>query len=93
MQFELSLKNAKPVSLYNVLRRVLEDLMPLVEEKNVDIGVISASDAEVLALEIDLIISVKSLLENAIRNTPKNGQIDISHITDGQKIVMKVVVN
>lgn len=93
MQFELSLKNSKPVSLYNVLRRVLEDLMPLVEEKNVDIGVISASDAEVLALEIDLIISVKSLLENVIRNTPKNGQIDISHITDGQEIVMKVVVH
>lgn len=89
MQLELSLTNVKPVSLYCVLRRVLEELMPLVKEKNVDLGVISEFDAEVVALEIDLIMSVKNLLENALRNTPKNGKIDISVINNGYQVILK----
>lgn len=93
MLFELPLINVKPVSLQYILRQVLEELMPLVDEKNLDLGFITESDAVIVDSEKDLIFLVKTLLKNAISNTPQNGKIDISHITDSEEIIMKVVVH
>lgn len=66
------------VSVQQVYRRVLEDLMPLAEEKGIDIGVVSGLDAQVLANEVDLITLVKNLVDNAIRYTPAGGRVDLS---------------
>ncbi len=69
------------VSVQRVYRRVLEDLMPLAEVKHIDIGVVSALDAQVLVNEVDLITVVKNLVDNAIRHTPAGGRIDLSVLT------------
>ena len=69
------------VSVQQVYRRVLEDLMPLAEVKGIDIGVVSDSDAHVLADEVDLITLVKNLVDNAIRYTPAGGRVDLSVAT------------
>lgn len=66
------------VSVQQVYRRVLEDLMPLAEAKGIDIGVVSDLDAQVFANEVDLITLVKNLVDNAIRYTPANGRVDLS---------------
>lgn len=66
------------VSVQQVYRRVLEGLMPLAEAKGIDIGVVSDSDACVLANEVDLITLVKNLVDNAIRYTPAGGRVDLS---------------
>ena len=60
-----------------VLRRVLEDLMPLAEHKQIDLGVVSAEDVQV-GSERDLIALVRNLVDNAIRYTPRGGRIDLS---------------
>lgn len=70
------------VSVQQVFRRVLEDLMPLAEVKGIDIGVVSDSDAYILANEIDLITLVKNLVDNAIRYTPASGRVDLSVSTN-----------
>ncbi len=67
-----------PVSVHQVYRRVLEDLMPLAEAKGIDIGVVGESDARVLAAEVDLFTLVKNLVDNAIRYTPAGGRVDLS---------------
>lgn len=67
-----------PVSVQGIYRRVLEDLMPLAEAKHIDIGVEGTQDAEVWASELDMIAVVKNLVDNAIRYTPKGGQVDLS---------------
>lgn len=78
------------VSVQQVYRRVLEDLMPIAELKGIDIGVVSELDAQVLANELDLITLVKNLAANAIRYTPAGGRVDLSvSTTDG---VTKLVV-
>jgi len=69
------------VSVQRVYRRVLEDLMPLAEAKDIDIGILSATDANVLVREIDLIALVKNLVDNAIRYTPSGGRVDLSIAT------------
>ena len=66
------------VSAQQVYLRVLEDLMPLAEAKGIDIGVVSDSDSQILANEVDLITLVKNLVDNAIRYTPAGGRIDLS---------------
>lgn len=66
------------VSVQQVYRRVLEDLMPLAEAKGIDIGVVSDLDAQVVANEVDVITLVKNLVDNAIRYTPAGGRVDLS---------------
>jgi two-component system, OmpR family, sensor kinase len=68
----------QPVSILGVLRKALEDLMPLAEAKGLDVGVLSQEDIVVRASEIDLTMLMRNLIDNAIRYTPKGGRIDLS---------------
>lgn len=78
----------KPTSIQAVFRRVLEDLMPLVEAKHLDIGVEGQGDALVLVSELDLSTIIKNLVANAIRYTPDYGRIDLNvHQKDGHVII------
>lgn len=66
------------LSVQEVYRRVLEELMPLAEAKAIDIGVVSAVDAEVMVTDLDVMTLVKNLVGNAIRYTPAGGRVDLS---------------
>ncbi|KND60345.1 Sensory histidine kinase QseC [Candidatus Burkholderia verschuerenii] len=67
-----------------VFRNVLEDLVPLAEEKGIDIGVSSDADVRVHVPQADLTVLVKNLVDNAIRYTPEGGRVDMSTgVTDG----------
>ena len=65
------------VSVHAIFRRVLEDLLPLAERKQLDIGVEDGEDVQVMIHEMDLFTLVKNLADNAIRYTPPGGRIDL----------------
>lgn len=65
-------------SLQDAVRAVLEDLVPLAEEKGIDVGVVQTRDLHVQAHPVDLKVLVKNLLDNAIRYTPDGGRVDIT---------------
>ncbi|EZI26017.1 ATP-binding protein [Pseudomonas extremaustralis] len=67
-----------PLSVHGVYRQVLEDLLPLAECKQIDIGVESIEDVQVVFNALDLFTLVKNLVDNAIRYTPQGGRIDLS---------------
>jgi two-component system OmpR family sensor kinase len=79
------------VSVQQVYRHVLEDLMPLAEAKGIDIGVVSDSDTRVPVNEVDLITLVKNLVDNAIRYTPTGGRVDLSFLAtkEGTTLVVE----
>lgn len=66
------------VSVHAIFRRVLEDLLPLAENKGIDIGVESVDDVQVVINDLDLFILIKNLVDNAIRYTPAGGRVDLS---------------
>jgi two-component system OmpR family sensor kinase len=70
-------EDAVRCSLQNAVRAVLEDLMPLAQEKNIDVGVVETEDLYVEANPLDLKVMIKNLLDNAIRYTPQGGKVDI----------------
>jgi two-component system OmpR family sensor kinase len=78
------------VSLEKAIREVLEDLVPLAEEKNIDLGVIGGVDAQVSAQLVDLKVLVKNLIDNAIRYTPDGGRVDITVGSDNGAVTLHV---
>ncbi|WP_086381527.1 sensor histidine kinase [Caballeronia sordidicola] len=65
-------------SVASAFRRVLEDLIPLAQARQIDIGVTGNSDVWVPANEADLGTVLKNLVDNAIRYTPAGGRVDLS---------------
>lgn len=66
------------VSIQSIYRRVLEELMPLAESKQIDIGVDGQRDAHLLVSELDLFALVRNLVDNAVRYTPNGGKVDLA---------------
>jgi two-component system OmpR family sensor kinase len=78
------------VSLEQAIREVLEDLVPLAEVKNIDLGVIGGVDAQVEAQLVDLKVLVKNLIDNTIRYTPDGGRVDITVGSENGWVTLQV---
>lgn len=88
------------VAVLPVMRRVLEDLLPLADQKGLNLGISAAPgithDAEVderirvAADEMALYTLLRNLVDNAIRYTPAGGQIDLWVDQRGTEVVMAV---
>lgn len=87
---EPSKGNLIEISIGLMLRRLLEDLMPLAEQKNIDLGVVGRTDIHVSTHEFDLTILLKNIVENAIRYTPRDGRIDISIHANESKVIIQI---
>jgi two-component system, OmpR family, sensor kinase len=81
------------VSVQHAIRRALEDLMPLADAKHIDLGVVSELDAKLSVQELDLIVMIKNLVDNAIRYTPDGGKIDLSLTQNQGKVVLRITDN
>lgn len=74
-----TVRNERPPasSLLTVLRQVTEDLLPLVEARRIDFGVLVEQDYLIVIEPLDLRTLLKNLIENAVRYTPEGGQVDV----------------
>lgn len=85
-----SSQTSEKVSVLAIYRRVLEDLLPLAEHKQLDIGVEPGADVQVVMNETDLVAVIKNLVDNAIRYTPPGGRVDLSVAMDNGKALLQV---
>lgn len=74
----LSERPGKSASVTAVFQRTLEDLMPMAEAKQIDLGVRGSIEANIAADQNDVIQIIKNVVDNAIRYSPTGGRIDLS---------------
>jgi two-component system OmpR family sensor kinase len=65
------------VSLQAVLRRVMEDSLPLAQARQVDIGIEADTEITLAAQEVDIVALVRNLIDNAILYTPQGGSVEL----------------
>lgn len=78
------------ISIDQLYREVLEDLMPLAERKNIDIGIETTGGLEVHTSKSDLASVVRNLVDNAIRYTPAGGRVDLAAARRSDLIVLSI---
>lgn len=81
---------AQTVSVRRIAHQVIEDLMPLAQVKNIDLGMVGDKDSHLQIPEIDLKTLLKNLLDNAIHYTPVDGKIDLHIRSFGGKTLLQV---
>lgn len=79
-----------PVSVQSVYKDVLEELLPLAQSKQIDIGVEGTQDIEMWVDKLALRTLIKNLVENAIRYTPQGGQVDLSVEVTSQNALLNI---
>lgn len=78
-----------PFSPSQVVTDVLLDFYPIASQKNINLGVAVLQDVKITIAELSFKIIVQNLIENAIKYTPPEGQVDISLFdTDGATYLM-----
>ncbi|WP_082987396.1 sensor histidine kinase [Gallibacterium salpingitidis] len=85
--------NIDNVSVKNTFKQVIETLLPLAEQKQIDIGVISEQDYSLQISETDLFTMIKILVENAILYTPEGSLVDLSITKIENNIIISVEDN
>jgi two-component system OmpR family sensor kinase len=68
----------EPVALPEVVREVIEEMLPLADKRGIDLGMERADAVRVAGDREALRVLVRNLLDNAIRYSPAGGQVDVS---------------
>lgn len=77
------------VSVHQVYRTVLEDLLPVADRKQIDLGV-DGDDCVVAINKLELQTMVKNLVDNAVRYTPARGRIDLLVVRQAKAVVLYI---
>lgn len=78
------------VSLQAVLRRVVEDSLPLAHTNQIDIGVEADAEVTLAAQEVDIAALFRNLIDNAIRYTPPGGNVEVRVRTQPGLVAIEV---
>lgn len=86
-----------PVQLDALAREVVTEIIPLADAKSIDLGVSRADPAEILGDQEALRTLLRNLVDNAVRYTGSDGQVDVSvevvQGPEGQTAVLRVLDN
>ncbi|HKJ82734.1 MAG TPA: ATP-binding protein [Mariprofundaceae bacterium] len=70
------------VNLESVAKSTIADLLPLAEEKGIDLGMVRNEPVTIMAHSDDIRTLIENLIDNAIRYTPSCGRVDIDVMRD-----------
>jgi len=81
------------IDLQAVVRDVFEDILPLAEAKNIDLGVAQACELKVKADPSDLATVLRNLADNAIRYCAPGSKVDVGLSVEQSWAVIEVSDN
>jgi len=88
-----TMKSLGDVSLPQLVSDVIADLLPLAADRGVDVGVVVLDKVSVRAVEADLRVLVKNLVDNAIRYAGTDAHVDVSVYQRPGKVLIEVMDN
>lgn len=79
------------VDLAELVKDCIADFIPIAERNGIDLGMTHCESATVWANSDDLRILFHNLIDNAIRYTPGQGQIDVSVNVSGNMALVRIL--
>ena len=80
------------VDVREVVTQVIADFLPIAMARNIDLGVARMDDdVRVCALDTDVSVVVKNLVENAVRYSPDDSLIDVRVVRRRESVCIEVV--
>jgi two-component system OmpR family sensor kinase len=67
-----------PVDLAEVARAVIEEMLPLADQRGIDLGMERSDSVRVPGESEALRVLVRNLLDNAVRYSPEGARVDVS---------------
>lgn len=84
---------AHDIDLQEVVREVFEDILPLAEAKNIDLGVAHVCELRIKADPVDLATVLRNLADNAIRYCAPGSKVDVGLSLEESWAVIEVSDN
>lgn len=81
------------IAIQPLFQQIINDVLPITQEKQQDIGVTEETDKIIQINELDIYQMIKILVDNAIRYTPTGSQIDLSVAENQQFIIFHIEDN
>jgi two-component system OmpR family sensor kinase len=83
-------KDKAPGSFDHTLKELVADLLPVAQNKAVDLGFARIEPVSVRLEPVALAVLARNLLDNALRHTPAGGQVDVSLFAENEFAVFSV---
>jgi two-component system, OmpR family, sensor histidine kinase QseC len=88
---EEGLSDIRPVDLHKLASEVLAYLVPVALEKNIELELAPPPLSPlVFGNEIILSVLIRNIVDNAIRYTPRGGEVNVRIFNDVQNVVLRV---
>lgn len=79
-----------PVDLEQIVKLAIADLLPLAQERGIDLGCEQISAMSGYGHPLAVRMLLQNLLENAIKYTPSPGMVNVSLLTEGSNAVLQI---
>ncbi|MEK9825690.1 MAG: ATP-binding protein, partial [Methylotenera sp.] len=83
-------RQIQSVNLLALVKESFEELLPLAQEKSIDLGLSKSKECEVNGVQQEIKVLINNIVDNAIRYTPNHGKIDVSVFNQAGDIVLVV---
>ncbi len=67
-----------PLEPAKVLRQVIEDCLPVAQQRHIDLGIARDEGGPILAEEWQVYLLLRNAVDNALRYTPTGGRVDLA---------------
>ncbi len=78
------------LDLNQLVRSAIEDVLPMAQAKNVDLGCPRIDDATIEGDPLHARVLVRNAVDNAVRYTPSGGSVDVSVLAEGGEVCLVV---
>lgn len=83
-------RETKSVNLLALVKESIADLLPLAQDKSIDLGLNTSDEFAIVGVNHELKMLINNIVDNAIRYTPNHGVVDISLYAHSEDIVLEV---